>query len=60
MTDIEDRLDKQIINLERFLRELEEARKFGEESNTLKVSPIAGLLEKAELETLLKIRGDKI
>jgi len=56
--EIEDRLNKEIEKLERFLREMEEARKFGEESNTLKISPVAGIFEKAELQELKKIRGD--
>ncbi len=58
LTEIEDRLNKRIDELQRFLKEMEEARAFGKESNTLKISPVAGIFEKAELQELKKIRGD--
>jgi len=54
---LRERLEKEIKDLERFLRELEQARKFGEESNTLPVSPIAGIIEKGQLVLLKKIKG---
>ena len=47
-----EQLEKEIAKLERFLKELEEARKLGEESNTLRISPIAGIFEKGQLELL--------
>ena len=59
MSEIEARLDEAIQKLERFIKELEEARKFGEESNTLPVSPIAGIIEKGELELLKTIRDGR-
>lgn len=53
------RLNENIETLEKFLHELEEARQYSEENNTLRLSPIAGLLEKSQLELLKKIRdGD--
>ena len=57
--EIRERLDKEIKDLERFLKELEEARKYGEESNTLPISPIAGIIEKGQLELLKGIKEGK-
>lgn len=54
-----ERLKKRIEELEQFLKDLAEARKHQEEHDTLKIAPIAGLLEKAELDGLQEILGKK-
>jgi len=54
---IHQRLVKRIEELEQFLKDLAEARKDQEERDTLKIAPIAGLLEKAELDGLKEIRA---
>jgi len=41
--------------LEKFLNELQQAKDFQQEHDTLKISPLAGHLERIELEKINKI-----
>ena len=45
-------IELKIDELEQFLKELDEARKFSENKGGLQISPIAGILEQRELKSL--------
>ena len=52
---VKSELQLRIEELEQFLKELDEAKAFQKENDTLKISPLAGILERNELESLKKI-----